>query len=160
MRNLYAYVSKKMHKILSIAERALYGCECALHPLFNIALSNRRLDYRQAENRPFFCALFRYMMLISQRGCHRTALEFAKLLYRYIWCMFMHACFFLPVLGFYPLVFARFVNGECGRIANLIDIPDADLGIMWNCEISALGFRGFFGQCSRFMSISPCMRVN
>ncbi|XP_035222319.1 transcription factor 25-like [Stegodyphus dumicola] len=54
--------------------------ECCLHPLFNIAQGNFRLEYRRVENRSFFIALFKHLMFVGQRGCNRTALEFCKLL--------------------------------------------------------------------------------
>ncbi len=31
--------------------------------------------------RPFFIALFRHLNFVGSRACHRTSLEFAKLLY-------------------------------------------------------------------------------
>ncbi|XP_076358427.1 LOW QUALITY PROTEIN: nuclear localized protein 1 [Tachypleus tridentatus] len=63
-----------------LIERALYCMECCFHPLFNVALGNCRLDYRRAENRSFFIALFKHMNFVGQRGCSRTALEFCKVL--------------------------------------------------------------------------------
>ena len=52
----------------------------AWHPAFNIATADCRLDYGQEENRGLFTALFRHVQALSRRGCHRTALECAKLL--------------------------------------------------------------------------------
>lgn len=82
--------------------------EAAFHPLFNMAVGTCRLDYRRQENRyaatltltlcmqkkstifsvtcfllprAFFIALFRHLTFVGSRACHRTALEFCKLLY-------------------------------------------------------------------------------
>ncbi|GFT33466.1 transcription factor 25 [Nephila pilipes] len=63
-----------------LIERAIFYMECSLHPLFNIAMGNCRLDYRIAENRSFYIALFKHLIYIGQRGCNRTSLEFCKLL--------------------------------------------------------------------------------
>lgn len=63
-----------------LIERALYYLECSLHPLFNIAQGNCRLDYRRVENRSFFITLFKHLTYVGQRGCYRTSLEFCKFL--------------------------------------------------------------------------------
>ncbi|GAB6020476.1 hypothetical protein CHUAL_003165 [Chamberlinius hualienensis] len=63
-----------------LVERALYCFESSFHPLFNIAQGNCRLDYRYDENRSFFIAIFKKLVYVGQKGCHRTALEFCKLL--------------------------------------------------------------------------------
>ncbi|GIX85119.1 transcription factor 25 [Caerostris extrusa] len=63
-----------------LIERAIFYMECSLHPLFNIAMGNCRLDYRIAENRSFYIALFKHLIYIGQRGCSRTSLEFCKFL--------------------------------------------------------------------------------
>uniref|UniRef100_T1IJ29 Transcription factor 25 n=1 Tax=Strigamia maritima TaxID=126957 RepID=T1IJ29_STRMM len=64
----------------ALIERALYCFECSFHHLFNIATGNSRLDFRRAENRSFFVAIFKHLVYVGQRGCYRTALEFCKLL--------------------------------------------------------------------------------
>lgn len=61
-----------------LIERAVYYMECCLHPIFNIAQGNSRLDYRRVENRSFFISLFKHATYVGQRGCNRTALEFCK----------------------------------------------------------------------------------
>ena len=61
-------------------ERALYCSECGFHPLFNVTSGSCRLDYNRYENRAFFLALFRQIVFVGQRGCWRTALEYARLL--------------------------------------------------------------------------------
>ncbi|GFQ68175.1 transcription factor 25 [Trichonephila clavata] len=63
-----------------LIERAVFYMECSLHPLFNIGMGNSRLDYRIAENRSFYIALFKHLIYIGLRGCNRTSLEFCKLL--------------------------------------------------------------------------------
>ncbi|NWU91270.1 TCF25 factor, partial [Upupa epops] len=63
-----------------LIERALYSLECAFHPIFSLTRGICRLDYRRPENRAFFLALFKHLMLLEKRGCPRTALEFCKLI--------------------------------------------------------------------------------
>ncbi|XP_031570361.1 transcription factor 25-like isoform X2 [Actinia tenebrosa] len=63
-----------------LVERALYCFECSFHTLFSLSQGTSRLDYSRAENRPFFIALFRQLIFVGQKGCHRTALELCKLL--------------------------------------------------------------------------------
>ncbi|XP_062501672.1 ribosome quality control complex subunit TCF25-like isoform X2 [Corticium candelabrum] len=63
-----------------LLERALYAFECSFHTLFNMTQGNCRLDFRKSENRSFFYALFRHLVMVGQRGCCRTALEFCKVL--------------------------------------------------------------------------------
>ena len=65
-----------------LLERALYCFESTFHVSFNVAMGNCRMSYRRHENRSFYIALFKHMLLIGQRGCYRTALEFAKLILR------------------------------------------------------------------------------
>ena len=64
-----------------LIERSLFILENAFHPSFNLASGNCRLEYKQQENRALFLAIFKHLVYIGQRGCHRTALEFCKLLY-------------------------------------------------------------------------------
>lgn len=63
-----------------LVERALYCFECSFHPLFNVTQGRSRMDYRKAENRPFFLALFHHLTFVGKKGCYRTALELCKLL--------------------------------------------------------------------------------
>lgn len=63
-----------------LIERALYCFECCFHPLYNVSQGNCRLDYRRAENRSFYIALFKHLSFVGQRGCNKTALEFCKVL--------------------------------------------------------------------------------
>lgn len=64
-----------------LIERSLFVFECGFHTLFNITQGTCRLDYRKAENRPFFLALYRHITYIGDKGCYRTALEFCKVLF-------------------------------------------------------------------------------
>ncbi|XP_051884729.1 transcription factor 25 isoform X2 [Pristis pectinata] len=63
-----------------LIEKALYCFESAFHPTFSLTSGNSRLDYRRAENRSFFLALYKHMVFLEKRGCPRTALEFCKLI--------------------------------------------------------------------------------
>ncbi|XP_078400571.1 ribosome quality control complex subunit TCF25 [Cetorhinus maximus] len=63
-----------------LIEKALYCFESAFHPVFSLTNGNSRLDYRRAENRSFFLALYKHMIFLEKRGCPRTALEFCKLI--------------------------------------------------------------------------------
>ncbi|XP_064168016.1 transcription factor 25 isoform X1 [Anguilla rostrata] len=63
-----------------LVERALYGFECAFHPVFSLTSGTSRLAYQRAENRAFYLALYKHMMFLEKRGCPRTALEFCKLI--------------------------------------------------------------------------------
>ncbi|KAI8808165.1 transcriptional repressor TCF25-domain-containing protein [Cladochytrium replicatum] len=62
-----------------LIERALYCCERAFHPMFNISSGRSRLSYKRFENRSFFLALFRHMVVVARKSCWRTALELNKL---------------------------------------------------------------------------------
>ncbi|KAL9976033.1 hypothetical protein ACROYT_G013264 [Oculina patagonica] len=63
-----------------LIERALYCLERSFHTLFSLTQGYSRLDYRRAENRSFFIAVFRQIIFVGQKGCYRTALELCKLL--------------------------------------------------------------------------------
>ncbi|KAI4902600.1 hypothetical protein NFI96_032918 [Prochilodus magdalenae] len=63
-----------------LIERALYSFECAFHPVFSLTSGASRLDYRRAENRAFYLAVYKHMMFLEKRGCPRTALEYCKLI--------------------------------------------------------------------------------
>lgn len=39
-----------------------------------------RLDYKFLENRPFHVAMLKYIYLLTNKACHRTALEIAKMM--------------------------------------------------------------------------------
>ena len=61
-------------------ERALYALEMAWPPSFNPSSGTCCLSYEEDANRPLHDALFQHIAGLSRRGCHRTALECAKLL--------------------------------------------------------------------------------
>ncbi|CAH8653421.1 unnamed protein product [Schistosoma margrebowiei] len=63
-----------------LLERALHAFQSAFHPSFNPFNGSCRLDFKRQVNRGLFVALFRYILKISERGCHRSALEYCKLL--------------------------------------------------------------------------------
>lgn len=63
-----------------LLEKALYALECAWHPLFKPVEGNCRLSFSHGPNKSFFAALFRFAQNASRRGCHRTALQCAKML--------------------------------------------------------------------------------
>uniref|UniRef100_A0A0B6ZE96 Transcription factor 25 n=1 Tax=Arion vulgaris TaxID=1028688 RepID=A0A0B6ZE96_9EUPU len=76
--------SQRMNEDFQLAaeciEKALYGLECAFHPLFNLAAGNCYLNYKRVENRAFFLCLFKHILNLGRRSCNRTAFEFCKLL--------------------------------------------------------------------------------
>jgi len=74
-------VSEDIQIASDLLERAIYCLECALHPNFNLASLNCRLDYNQSENRSLFIALFRHMKYVSLKSCWVTAFEISKLLF-------------------------------------------------------------------------------
>lgn len=63
-----------------LIERALYCLERSFHTIFSLTTGHSRLEYRRAENRSFYIALFRQIIFVGQKGCYRTALELCKLL--------------------------------------------------------------------------------
>lgn len=64
-----------------LIQRSLYSVEAAFHSNFSLTSGKCRLSYKYRENRGFFLALFYHIGYVSKKGCHRTALEFCKLLY-------------------------------------------------------------------------------
>jgi len=64
-----------------LIQRSLYSIEAAFHSNFSLSSGKCRLSYKFRENRGFFLALFYHIGYVSKKGCHRTALEFCKLLY-------------------------------------------------------------------------------
>ncbi|PVU92649.1 hypothetical protein BB561_003702 [Smittium simulii] len=61
-------------------DKALFALETAFGTGFNFTNANCRLDFQRAENRTVFVCLFRQVLLLSKKGCWRTALETAKAL--------------------------------------------------------------------------------
>ncbi|KAL6754257.1 transcriptional repressor TCF25-domain-containing protein [Haematococcus lacustris] len=79
MYDLYRNMGENQYAEDTLA-RALYACEMAWHPLFDIRSANCRLDFEVEENRGMFMALFKHIQALSRASCHRTALELVKLL--------------------------------------------------------------------------------
>ncbi|CDQ94982.1 unnamed protein product [Oncorhynchus mykiss] len=67
-----------------LIERALYSFECAFHPVCSLTSGTSRLDYLRPENRAFYLAVYKHMMFLERRGCPRTALEYCRLILRYM----------------------------------------------------------------------------
>ncbi|KAJ8737746.1 hypothetical protein PYW08_000341 [Mythimna loreyi] len=63
-----------------IVENVVTFLQYVAHPLFILSQNNVRLDYKFMENRPFHVAMLKYVYLLTNRACHRTALEIAKML--------------------------------------------------------------------------------
>ena len=64
-----------------LIERALHCLESGFHPSFNVSSINCQLDYRKAENRALFIALFKHVKYVSLKSCWKTAFEVTKLIY-------------------------------------------------------------------------------
>ena len=62
------------------AERALYACEQAIHPMCRLLDGTARLSYGLPTNRPLFISLHKHMISAGRRGYPRTALEVGRLL--------------------------------------------------------------------------------
>lgn len=63
-----------------IVENLVLFLQYVAHPLFILSHNNVRLDYKYMENRPFHVAMLKYVYLLSNKACHRTALEIAKMM--------------------------------------------------------------------------------
>ncbi|CAH2226958.1 jg12773, partial [Pararge aegeria aegeria] len=61
-------------------EQIISYLQFVAHPFFNIANLKTRLEYRIMENRPFHISVLLYSHILSNKACHRTALELAKML--------------------------------------------------------------------------------
>lgn len=57
-----------------LVEGAVHCLENAFHVRFSLTNPSCRLDYKFQENRPFFILLFKHLVFVGQRACHRTAL--------------------------------------------------------------------------------------
>ncbi|XP_063634484.1 uncharacterized protein LOC134805114 [Cydia splendana] len=64
----------------TLVERAIAYMQYVAHPSFQLADPRTRLLYTYMENRTFHVAVLKYIHLLTNRACHRTALELAKLL--------------------------------------------------------------------------------
>ncbi|XP_038216609.1 uncharacterized protein LOC119835705 [Zerene cesonia] len=63
-----------------IIEQCIAYLQYVAHPCFTLTGRRCRLEYKYIENRPFHVALLKYLHLLTNRACHRTALEIAKAL--------------------------------------------------------------------------------
>lgn len=63
-----------------LIQRCLTCFESVFHPMFNVASGLCHMDYRIQENRSFFVALFKHTIHLGQQMCHKTGLEFCKLI--------------------------------------------------------------------------------
>eukprot|EP01012_Entosiphon_sulcatum_P025446 TRINITY_DN30757_c0_g1_i1.p1 TRINITY_DN30757_c0_g1~~TRINITY_DN30757_c0_g1_i1.p1 ORF type:complete len:624 (-),score=124.04 TRINITY_DN30757_c0_g1_i1:3-1874(-) len=61
--------------------QAIYALEVAAAGFPWLRPTERLLPYKFEENRPLFIALDHYAHSLAKRGCHRSALEFCKLLF-------------------------------------------------------------------------------
>ncbi|CAH0716479.1 unnamed protein product, partial [Brenthis ino] len=64
----------------NVIEEAIAYMQFVAHPSFNILDLNTRLEYKYFENRAFHILILKYIHLLTNRACHRTALELAKIL--------------------------------------------------------------------------------
>ncbi|CAB3225168.1 unnamed protein product [Arctia plantaginis] len=65
-----------------IVENVVTYLQFVAHPSFDLSRNHVRLPYVYRENRPFHVAMLKYLYLLSNKACHRTALEIAKMLLR------------------------------------------------------------------------------
>lgn len=63
-----------------IVENVITFLQYVADPLFILSKNNVRLDYKFMENRVFFVAMLKYVYLLTNRACHRSALEITKML--------------------------------------------------------------------------------
>ncbi|CAF4853717.1 unnamed protein product [Pieris macdunnoughi] len=63
-----------------VIEQAIAYMQFVAHPCFSLTGRRSRLEYKYLENRPFHVALLKFAHLLSNRACHRTALEVVKAL--------------------------------------------------------------------------------
>ncbi|CAG4962281.1 unnamed protein product [Parnassius apollo] len=61
-------------------EEIIAYMQSVFHPSFNLGDIKTRLEYKYIENRPFHIAILKYIHLLTNKACHRTALELAKVL--------------------------------------------------------------------------------
>ena len=134
---LYHY-SGQAQESAEILERCLYGVERAWHPNFTSAASSGLafVDSSKLENKPMFESLFRHVIALTRRGCHKTALECAKLLLgldhtdpKGILCMISYFALrcgeekwlleFIETFGL-----KRWVDGKWATYGSLLNYPD------------------------------------
>ncbi|CAG4962277.1 unnamed protein product [Parnassius apollo] len=64
----------------TLIEQIIAYMQSVFHPSFNLGDRKTRLEYKYIENRPFHIAILKYIHLLTNKACHRTALELAKVL--------------------------------------------------------------------------------
>ncbi|CAK1588289.1 unnamed protein product [Parnassius mnemosyne] len=64
----------------TLIEQIIAYMQSVFHPSFNLGDTKTRLEYKYIENRPFHIAILKYIHLLTNKACHRTALELAKVL--------------------------------------------------------------------------------
>ncbi|GFH20515.1 uncharacterized protein HaLaN_17652, partial [Haematococcus lacustris] len=67
MYDLYRNMGENQYAEDTLA-RALYACEMAWHPLFDIRSANCRLDFEVEENRGMFMALFKHIQVSGKQA--------------------------------------------------------------------------------------------
>ena len=82
LSDIYIYTGEGQHSA-EMLERCLFALEGAWHPWFAeaAAAGTARIDGSGAHqpNDAFFSAVFKHVQALTRRGCHRAALECAKL---------------------------------------------------------------------------------
>ncbi|CAH0401922.1 unnamed protein product [Chilo suppressalis] len=76
----YMFRAEEYSVANSILEQVITYLQHAAHPYFNLTDQTVRLEYKYMENRPFFVVVLKYLYMLTNKACHRTALELAKLL--------------------------------------------------------------------------------
>lgn len=64
----------------NVIEEIISYMQCMAHASFKFTDRTVRLEYKYVENRAFHVAFLKYLHLLTNKACHRTALEIAKIL--------------------------------------------------------------------------------
>ncbi|XP_073952169.1 ribosome quality control complex subunit TCF25-like isoform X2 [Choristoneura fumiferana] len=64
----------------TLIEQSIAYMQFVAHPSFQLTDPSTRLEYSYMENRTFHILILKYLHLLTNRACHRTALELAKML--------------------------------------------------------------------------------
>jgi hypothetical protein len=73
-----AKAAEDMQVAAELIEGAIHCLENTFNARFNLVNPICRLEYKYQENRSFFILLFKHLIFVGQRACHRTALELCK----------------------------------------------------------------------------------
>lgn len=76
----FFFVSEEYTSANKLLEFIISYLHYIAHPSFNLTDQSVRLEYKYLENRPFFVTVLRFLYMLTNKACHRTALELAKLL--------------------------------------------------------------------------------